>query len=262
MGLSYTQGAALVSSFMLSAVLSPSPALGGVQHEAVTVAADELGIGYIGTDADDELYVLVAANTITIQNRGNVAWGTVTGCEHVVDDDLEYAQCPIAPTLTFYLGGAMRGNRVYIDYEGRNPPLRALWVFGGNQPDRVRLPTDSRADVSFVGHGGNDYFAAAKGADGMEGGPGNDRLWGRGGDDDIHGGPKSDRLSGGSGADTLDGDRGSDLLYGGKGADAAHTREQYRRWMSEDDVDCGPGNDSLTKDWRDTAIRCETIKKP
>ena len=116
------------------------------------------------------------------------------------------------------------------------------------------------------GGSGDDLIRGGAGRDRVRGESGNDVLLGGAGNDDLRGGSGADRLGGGTGADRVDGGSGNDLLddrklggygkdrlLGGTGNDRVRTAGS-----TTDDVDCGPGTDSITLDLKDRQRRCET----
>lgn len=94
---------------------------------------------------------------------------------------------------------------------------------------------------------GADSFSGTAGPDRVRGRGGPDRLRGRGGDDCLDGGRGSDDIAGGA---------GRDLLRGGRGADRILARDG-----KPDLVRCGRGRDRVAVDRRDTARRCERVRR-
>jgi Ca2+-binding RTX toxin-like protein len=151
------------------------------------------------------------------------------------------------------VGGAgpdkMRGDsgEDTVDYAGRVAPLR--------------VTNDGKADDGEKGEADNVDGSV----DHAIGGAGNDllrfatdwphRLYGEGGNDTLDGGPKNDLLLGGPGNDQLIGRAGIDRMDGGVGNDklsgADGTREELR---------CGAGKDSASRDRIDKAVGCETTR--
>ena len=76
----------------------------------------------------------------------------------------------------------------------------------------------------------------------------------------LGGGTGADRVDGGAGNDLLDdrklGGYGRDRLLGGSGNDRVRTAGS-----TADDVDCGPGTDSITLDPKDRQRRCERVTR-
>ena len=101
---------------------------------------------------------------------------------------------------------------------------------------------------------------ARKKADTITGSIGADTINGRGGDDTIEGGNGNDTINGGGGNDTItDFDPGVpdvDTINGGKGDDVIDVREGDVN-DAQDDVDCGPGTDTIFFDATDLRDNCE-----
>ena len=129
------------------------------------------------------------------------------------------------------------------------------------------------ADV-MDGTDGLDTIVGLGGDDTIRGLGAPDRLTGDGnaaavqGDDELFGGDGSDNLIGGAGSDLLSGEGGddevsagflvgADAVEGGPGNDTVNAVEGQ-----SDDIDCGPGRDSVRFDaGLDSVTRCE-IKEP
>ena len=102
-----------------------------------------------------------------------------------------------------------------------------------------------------------------KKADVMTGSVGTDQIKGRGGADSIDGGNGNDTIDGG-GNDTIV-DIGIvpdvDHITGGKGDDIIDVREGDPT-DTPDQVDCGPGTDTVFVDATDTRLNCEILNPP
>jgi hypothetical protein len=144
---------------------------------------------------------------------------------------------------------------------------------GGSGRDRVR---GGAGNDQLFGNSGNDNLQGGDGTDLLDGGSGNDTESGGNGDDTLRQGSApngADNLSGDSGNDTVDysarsapvnvavddqpfdGDRRND--DGGPGIDQIRLRD-----LSQDDVVCGDGVDSVAADERDTvAPDCEKARR-
>ena len=87
-----------------------------------------------------------------------------------------------------------------------------------------------------------------------------DTINGRGGADTIEGGNGNDTIDGGGGNDTItDFDPGVpdiDTINGGNGNDIIDVREGDVN-DAQDDVDCGPGTDTVFFDATDLRANCE-----
>ena len=94
-------------------------------------------------------------------------------------------------------------------------------------------------------------------ADQIAGTAGDDEILGRGGDDTIRGNGGGDVVRGGAGHDTISvtgRDRQPDAVFGGFGDDLIGVDENN----SADQVDCGPGTDTVIFDKGvDTVTNCE-----
>ncbi len=99
-----------------------------------------------------------------------------------------------------------------------------------------------------------------KKADSITGSIGADTINGRRGNDTIEGGIGNDTINGGSGNDTItDFDPGVpdvDTITGGSGDDIIDVREGDVS-DAQDDVDCGPGTDTIFFDATDLRANCE-----
>ena len=78
-----------------------------------------------------------------------------------------------------------------------------------------------------------------------------DTISARGGDDVVLGREGEDRLRGGTGEDSL---------YGGRGEDFLHSEDIFSQSGAfRDLVDCGPGRDRASVDFRDRVVDCERV---
>jgi Ca2+-binding RTX toxin-like protein len=178
----------------------------------------------------------------------------------------------------FFLGHA--GDDVFVggpggDFAHGGAGADTLWggrgadsVLGARGPDLlhggapdVTDPTDGRDHVDggpgddvIDGDDGPDRVITGPGDDRATGDDGDDRVLGNDGDDRVAGGRGDDRVRGGHGADRVEGHAGSDVLYGDEGPDTIDSRDS-----DADDVNCGAGVDTLTRDWRDLAYLCEHV---
>jgi hypothetical protein len=82
-------------------------------------------------------------------------------------------------------------------------------------------------------------------------------VWGGDGDDTLTGNDGANALDGFDGRDTITGGGGGDVIYGGPGDDTIAARDGVA-----DQVDCGPGTDSVTADAADSVIGCESVLLP
>jgi hypothetical protein len=82
-------------------------------------------------------------------------------------------------------------------------------------------------------------------------------VWGGDGDDTLTGNDGANGLYGFDGRDTITGGGGGDVIYTGAGDDTIAARDGVA-----DQVDCGPGTDSVTADAADSVIGCESVLLP
>jgi hypothetical protein len=280
-GQSRAKRIALFAAFLVAAVqLFAGP--GAAQAETVTIEfdSDTSAMYYSGTNADTDLLIEVADDTITFVNRGDEVFGDIGLCEYSPSagpGEPERAICPAREAVWINAAGATTRNRVIVESTRDKPPLDQFGFEGGAARDIVKLSRGAFCCEAFKGRRGDDLFvgarrlfeSAARGGAGDDvlrssigpsdyyGGPGNDRLIGGGGQrrDFLFGGGGNDLLLGGDGPDYLQGDDGSDVLYGGPGSDRLDGRDDGR--ANDDDLNCGAGRDSATSDWRDLVVRCE-----
>ncbi len=83
-------------------------------------------------------------------------------------------------------------------------------------------------------------------------------LQGTNQDDTIRARGGDDVVLGREGADGLRGGNGEDSLYGGRGADFLSS-EDIQGGAFRDLVDCGPGDDRASVDFRDRVVDCERV---
>ncbi|HET7478272.1 MAG TPA: hypothetical protein VFJ72_02025 [Rubrobacteraceae bacterium] len=110
----------------------------------------------------------------------------------------------------------------------------------------------------FVGTSQNDRLLGTRGDDNINALQGDDFVNARGGDDVVDGGANHDRLQGWTGNDRLIGGTGQDVLLGGFGNDIIDARDNG----GQDDINCGPGRDTLLADAADRDIAltsCERV---
>lgn len=123
-------------------------------------------------------------------------------------------------------------------------------------------------------YGGNGWDGDLAGTGGLNGGDGNDYVYGGDGDDErIDGEAGNDKVNGGEGNDgigptndgDLEGGSGNNSVYGGGGDDQIDANDSLPGEVEyifgganddtieavdgeEDNIDCGPGNDTVTAD--------------
>ena len=105
----------------------------------------------------------------------------------------------------------------------------------------LKVTLDDEPNDGAVGAGANIHGDVEN----ITAGSGDDRLEGDGGNNRLEGGPGSDTLVGYDGADALIGGDGDDTTFSADGV--------------PDTVDCGPGNDLVRADARDSQIDCEGV---
>jgi Ca2+-binding RTX toxin-like protein len=118
-------------------------------------------------------------------------------------------------------------------------------VNGTQGPDRLAGTSDGDRIFGFAGR------------DVLRGVEGDDCLWGQRGRDRLGGGTGEDALKGARGRDRLRGGLGFDVIEGGVNTDVIRARDGTR-----DAVDCGPGNDRVRADARDSLRSCERVRRP
>ena len=122
-------------------------------------------------------------------------------------------------------------------------------IIGGSLSDTL----DGGAGTDTINGGdGDDLITGGLGDDTINGEQGSDRLFGNAGKDVITGDVGNDEIDGGLGDDTIDGGQGADVIRGDVGADHIDSKDGF-----VDNVNCGLGQDSLTRDGNDTVKRCE-----
>lgn len=125
-------------------------------------------------------------------------------------------------------------------------------------------------DDTIIGGAGSDLLDGGAGNDRIDGGAGDDTVNGGLGDDTINGGQNEDHLFGNAGKDVINGDSGDDeidggigddSIDGGQGADVIRGDAGGDRVASRDgfidNINCGLGQDSLTRDANDVVKRCD-----
>jgi Ca2+-binding RTX toxin-like protein len=114
----------------------------------------------------------------------------------------------------------VRGNDVRLALlgTGPDPTDMVVTVNPSSLPQATRIRTGGGGDL-LRAFGGENDFAARRGADTLEGGGGRDSLDGGKGQDQLGGDEGDDLLTGGDGHDLLIGGRGRDVLVGGAGGD-------------------------------------------
>jgi RTX calcium-binding nonapeptide repeat (4 copies) len=94
------------------------------------------------------------------------------------------------------------------------------------------------------------------GDDKLIGSKNGDKLIGRGGDDILRSAEGGDLVIGNGGKDFIKAGKGFDEMRAGRGGDEIHARDG-----KEDQIDCGPGTDTVLADEaEDGMFNCEVIK--
>jgi hypothetical protein len=187
-----------------------------------------------------------------------------------------------APSLTIgATGQALLYQPVTIPVEASDPdpfdPLTFQFSFDGQatgaNPTHVFTTLGSHTAQVLVS---DPTGAASTGSTGIQvtarpgrcanrrsGGNGRDAFKGTAAGDDLAGGAGRDSLRGGNGADCLRGGKGNDFLEGGKGKDRIGGGPGDDRIASRDgkrdQVDCGPGRDTVVADRSDSPKGCEIV---
>ena len=159
-----------------------------------------------------------------------------------------------------YAGGP---GRDHVDYGDRTEPL-TITIDGApndgaaGEADTVGTDVEdvhggSGADI-ITGSAGRNAFDGAGGDDTLRGGPGDDMLLGREGEDRVYGEDGGDLIEAGDGDDLVDGGVGADEIFGDEllpcvpsacasGRDTIAARDGF-----DDDIHCGPGEDTAELD--------------
>jgi Ca2+-binding RTX toxin-like protein len=198
-----------------------------------------------------------------VRMRGVVAWLVLAG---------------LAILLTS--GVALANNNINCSGGSCDGTAKDDTMHGTAVPDEMNA---RRGDDGVYGLGSEDFLYGRRGGDTLQAGSDDDALYGDFGNDKLRGGAGADvlrgdddfeqhknmigrdRLSGGNGADELYGYYGDDKLVGGEGNDIINAHDEPpSKW--EDDIDCGPGRDTVYFDkgfdkFRRFGINCE-VKKP
>ena len=137
------------------------------------------------------------------------------------DSDLETADSPVAPELSFQVDLGIG----CIDVNSTGVVRFGDRLFGTNGPDLIDCRNNTTG-VRIRGRGGMDSIFGGSGPDRIHGGPGCDLIRGNDGDDRIRGGAGDDQiytclgsLEGGEGDDIIAGGFGIDFILGGPGND-------------------------------------------
>ncbi len=162
-----------------------------------------------------------------------------------------------------YAGGA---GKDFLDYDDRTEPL-AISIDGAANDGAAGEADDVGLDVEEVrGGNGPDTLTGSAGRNSLDGGGGDDTLHGRAGDDSLFGRTGDDRTFGEDGQDTIEGGDGNDTVDGGPAVDVLYGDERQAcipevcargqdtiaaRDGANDDVKCGPGEDSAVLDGGD-----------
>jgi Ca2+-binding RTX toxin-like protein len=198
-----------------------------------------------------------------VRMRGVVAWLVLAGLAILLTSGVALANKPIDCP-----GGLCDGT------------AKDDTMHGTADPDDINA---RRGDDGVYGLGSEDFLYGRRGGDTLQAGSDDDALYGDFGNDKLRGGAGADvlrgdddfeqyknmvgrdRLFGGNGADELYGYYGDDKLVGGEGNDIINAHDEPpSKW--EDDIDCGPGRDTVYFDkgfdkLRRFGINCE-VKKP
>jgi Ca2+-binding RTX toxin-like protein len=134
-----------------------------------------------------------------------------------------------------------------VDYGARTAPLRVTNDGKADDGEKGEADNvDSSVDHAIGGAAGDLLRFASDWPH---------RLYGEGGNDTLDGGPKNDLMLGGPGNDQLIGRAGVDRMDGGIGSDKLSGADG-----AKEELRCGAGKDSATRDKIDKAVGCETTK--
>ncbi|MBI1312273.1 hypothetical protein GC176_13370, partial [bacterium] len=145
-------------------------------------------VEYNGTEADDTLSLVEAANVLTVS-------GLLTGTADVTAADIERID----------VTGGSGDDDITLDAV----TTQAL-VDAGAGDDGVDASTMTAASVTVFGGAGKDSISGGDQADELSGGAGDDFITGGMGDDVISGGEGFDQIRGNEGDDAIDGGTGVD----------------------------------------------------
>jgi hypothetical protein len=181
---------------------------------------------FIGSSFDDAPLFGTANGDILYGNDGNDQLGGGGGSDTFVSGELDGRDD--------YHGGP--GSDI-MNYIQRTRP--------------VLVDLDNVADDGEPGENDN----VRSNVENVLGGSGDDSIKSLGAHSFLFGGDGNDHLVGGFGPDTLDGGEGVDKLEGGTENDVIFAADG----SVDEDVDCGPGLDTLTRDFEGFS-NCETVK--
>lgn len=285
-----------LAAALLAAALLPAAA-----HANATVAKTTPEIVYQGTDAVDDISVLLNnPPAIIFQAAGSTLIDAGANCSGVVGQEHTRVACqPGSATINLaggddrVLGGSDSHGMTFNGGAGSdtlNVGSTAInRVNGGDGNDSIMAYGINRDEVD--GGDGDDLIRGVRGPDDVKGGAGTDRLEvlasapvtislddvandGEGaGSANVHadveqlaGGAEADTFTGSAAANGLSGGQGADTLDGGGGADTILGGEGDDTISARDGVadtiDCGVGDDTVTVDALDAVTGCETVIRP
>jgi Ca2+-binding RTX toxin-like protein len=127
------------------------------------------------------------------------------------------------------------------------PAVAALLATTPALADKVDCRPADRDTTLCLKTGGWTEISGTDRDDELIGTKGRDQILGDGGDDRIYAGSGSDDIDPGDGKDYVEAGRGNDVLY---------TRDGVR-----DEIDCGPGRDTIVADTVDRLKNCEKVTR-
>jgi Ca2+-binding RTX toxin-like protein len=249
--MNYRFAGALVVLFMVAAM----PAMGGT----VSISGDAI----VFEAGSDEV------NTLVIDGRGGVfdpsGGPTILGVTISDSTANLFAQAPCRVVLGTAVCEVTGIFRAVIRLGNRNDRVShfdgdvlQMNVDGGLGDDTIiggpladTLDGGAGADT-IDGGDGDDRITGGLGDDTLNGGRGKDGLFGNAGKDVVNGDGDNDEIDGGIGDDVINGGQGSDVIRGDTGADRIASQDGF-----VDNINCGIGKDSLTRDGNDSVKRCE-----
>jgi thermitase len=154
-------------------------------------------------------------------------------------------------------------------------PASRTWTVDATIPVPKTCASGSTADNpcdgtegldNITGTSSDDYIRGLGGRDKIDGRYGDDTILGGDGDDTIYGGYNRDKLLGEEGDDTIYGGYNRDEIDGGKGVDTIWGENDADTIWAADDgsndiINCGGGDDTVTADYEDTVSNCEYITR-
>ncbi len=212
-----------------------------------------------GSDNDDELRAIGAANNVLIGGAGNDILAGGGGTD--VIDGGDGIDTNSFETIGFGVVAVVNADGTgTADYGPVNETFVGIENLTGSDNDDDLRAFGSVANV-LIGGAGNDLLVGGGGADSIFGGDGADSVRGGGGNDVLVGDAGDDTLSSGSGADEIDAGSGNDTVFGGNGADSLFGGagdDEISGDNGDDQITGGDGDDLLEGGNGNDALRGNT----